>query len=499
MGHIDHGKSTLLDTIRHANIVAGEAGQITQHLGAYEITHKTKDGLEKKITFIDTPGHEAFKSVRSRGAEVADVAVLIVSAEDGVMPQTIEAYKIIKANKIPTVVAINKIDSDKADIQRTKNNLVENEIYIEGYGGDIPVAEISAKTGKNLDTLLDLILLSAELQEYKGDPTADAEGFVIESNKDKQVGVTTTIVIKNGTLRKGQFISSFDACTPVRSITNHLGETLDEATFSTPVRISGWNKSPKVGFEFSTFSCKKEAENYCNDFKNLETGDRLKKNAKCEIKNLSGKIKKAENFLVPIIIKADTDGSLEAILYELKKIETSNEENNAQTKIIAMGTGNITENDLKLASGDENAIIVGFGVGIDKQAGIMAERFAIKMKTFKVIYDLTDWLKNTIEENRPRMEIEERRGLVKILRIFNKVKNNQIIGARVTEGKIAIGNKFKLLRRSEEIGSGVVKGLQEQKNQVAEVAEGSEFGASVDIKTEIVTGDEIEIFEIVKK
>jgi len=257
--------------------------------------------------------------------------------------------------------------------------------------------------------------------------------------------------------------------------------------------------SRKLLFQLLLFANKKLAENYCVDFSNLETGDRLKVNAKNEFKNITGKIKKAENFLVPIIIKADTDGSLEAILYELKKIEASNEDNNAQTKIISISTGNISENDLKLASGDQNAIIVGFGVTIDKQAEIMAERFNIKMKTFKIIYELTEWLKNTIEENRPRMEIEERRGLVKVLKVFNKVKNNQIIGAKVTEGKIGVGNKFKLLRRSEEIGNGIVKGLQEQKNQVSEVTKGQEFGSSVDIKMDIVPGDEIEIFEIVKK
>ncbi len=488
MGHIDHGKSTLLDYIRKSDVVSGEAGRITQHLGAYEVL-KERNGEMKRITFIDTPGHEAFKSVRGRGVEVADVAILMVSADDGVMPQTLEALEVIRAKKIPMIVAINKIDSPNANIEQAKTSLIENEIYIEGYGGDIPYAEISALTGKNVEDLLDLVLLSAEIEEYKGDTKADAEGFVIESHKDKFTGITTTLVIKNGTLKTGDFVVSCDAFSPIRLMKDYKGQTLKEATFSTPVSVSGWNKIPKVGFGFKVVDCKKTAAESCANF--LSRANDCKKAKKVN--------KKQDEFLVPIIIKADTDGSLEAILYELKKVELANKENNARTKIVLTETGNVTENDVKVASVNKNTIIVGFGVQIDKQAETMAERLNIKTNTFDIIYELTDWLKNTIEENRPRIEVEERRGLAKVLKIFNKDKNRQILGCRVLDGLIALGNKFRILRRGEQIGFGVIKGLQQQKTTATEVSEGLEFGTSIDSKIELFPGDEIEIYDIIKK
>ena len=495
MGHIDHGKSTLLDHIRKSNIVGGEAGSITQHLGAYEVEHEFKEGI-KKITFIDTPGHEAFKSVRDRGANVADVAVLMISAEDGLMTQTLEAYEQIKNADIPFIIAINKIDSPKANIEATKNSLTEKEIYIEGYGGDIPVVEISAKTGQNIEDLLDLILLSAEMQEYKGNPETNAEGYVVEANKNKQTGVTATLVIKDGTLKKGQYVACCDAYSPIRLMCNHTGEQIHEATFSTPISVSGWSDIPKVGANFKTFENKKEAEKYCIEFESAEKAKKINNKEKAVF---GTNVKKAEDFLVPLIIKADTDGSLEAILHELNKVESANSETNARTKIILASTGNISENDIKLASGDSNTIIAGFGVEIDKQASMMADRLEIKNKSFEIIYELTDWLLKTIEENRPRMEIEERRGLVKIIRVFNKVKNAQVLGGKVEEGLIKKGNSFRILRREEEIGSGIIKGLQHQKNSVEEVSEGLEFGMSIESKIEIAPGDKIESFEIIKK
>ena len=489
MGHIDHGKSTLLDYIRNTDIVSKEAGSITQHLGAYEV-EKLNNGVNKKITFIDTPGHEAFKSVRGRGVEVADVAILIVSAVDGVMPQTLEALQVIREKKLPFVVAINKTDLPTANIDGTKNSLVENEIFIEGYGGDIPCVEISASTGKNVDELLDLVLLAAELEEYTGDTSVSAVGFVIESHKDKFSGITTTLVIKNGTLKVGDFVISCDAYSPVRAIKDHNGKNIKEASFSTPVSISGWNKIPKVGFVFKTVDCKKNAEKDCSNFS-------FENNKDCEKVNYLNK--KNEEFLVPLVIKADTDGSLEAILFEIQKIEKLTDENNARVKIVHTSTGNITENDMKIASSHENSIVVGFGVDIEKQAEIMAERLKIKAKTFKIIYELTDWLGDTIEENRPRIKVEEKRGMIKVLKTFNKVRNHQIIGGRVTEGVVKVNNKFKILRRGESVGFGIIKGLQQQKAISQEVSEGLEFGSSIDSRTEIFAGDEFEVFEVVEK
>ncbi len=489
MGHIDHGKSTLLDYIRKTDVVSTEAGKITQHLGAYEV-EKINNGVSKKITFIDTPGHEAFKSVRGRGVEVADIAILIVSAVDGVMPQTLEALKKKKKKNIPFLVAINKIDLPTADVAKTKNTLVENEIFIEGYGGNIPCVEISATSGQNIEELLDMVLLVSEIEEHKADRGAQAEGFVIESHKDKFSGITTTLVIKNGTLKVGDFVISCDAYSPVRAIKDHNGKNIKEATFSTPISISGWNKIPKVGFKFKTIDCKRNAEKECANF----VSQNLIKNQNSQVS-----FKKEEEFLVPLIIKADTDGSLEAILFEIQKIQKLTDENNAKVKVVHTSTGNITENDMKIASSHENSIVIGFGIDIEKQAEIMAERLKIKTETFKIIYELTDWLATTIEENRPRVKTEEKTGLVKILKTFNRVKNQQIIGGRVLEGKIGINNKFKILRRGEEIGFGAVKGLQQQKSTATEVSEGLEFGSSIDSRIELFPGDEIEIFEVVEK
>ena len=256
MGHIDHGKSTLLDYIRKTNVVAGESGGITQHISAYEVVHKTKDGKEMRITFLDTPGHAAFSAMRAHGATVADVAILVVSAEDGVKAQTLEAAKAIKAAGIPYVVAINKIDKPNADPEKIKRELSLHEVYLEGYGGDVPSAAISAKTGEGVSDLLDLILLVSELANLTGDQSLLAEGFVIESHRDPKRGVSASIVITNGTLAKGSFVCAGDAIAPVRAIQNSLGKTVDEATFSSPVLIIGFDALPPSGSLFKSFEKK---------------------------------------------------------------------------------------------------------------------------------------------------------------------------------------------------------------------------------------------------
>ncbi|MCK5591056.1 MAG: GTP-binding protein, partial [Candidatus Pacebacteria bacterium] len=270
MGHIDHGKSALLDYIRKSNVVEGEAGGITQHTSAYEVEHTTKEGDIKKITFLDTPGHEAFSDMRSRGAVVADIAILVVSAEDGVKTQTLEALRAIKDADIPYIIAINKIDKPGADIEKTKNSLSENEIYIEGYGGDIPVQPISAKTGEGIPEILDMMLLVAEMAELKGETGKRAEGIVIESKVDPQKGISATLVITNGKLERGMYVVAEDVVAPVRIFENFSGKTINEAQFSSPVTIIGWNKIPSVGSSFVSFSKKKDAELCATAFKPAE-------------------------------------------------------------------------------------------------------------------------------------------------------------------------------------------------------------------------------------
>lgn len=494
MGHIDHGKSTLLDYIRKTNIVAKEAGGITQHLGAYEVEHTNKENKIKKITFLDTPGHEAFCGVRERGTKVADIAILIVSAEDGVMPQTLEALRCIKKDKLPYIVAINKIDSPRANIQNTKNSLIENEIFIEGMGGDVPFVEISAKNGNGVDELLDLILIVSEVYELKADPNIYAEGFVIEAHKDKNKGISATLVIKNGTLKQGQFVACHNAYSPIRIFEDHNRKSIKSASFSKPVHVCGFNDFPVVGEIFKTFDSKKEAEKYCQENKIISD----------EIKMLDKKTCKNTNtdnctFEIPIIIKADTHGSIEAIEHELEKIKPKLAQKNANINIVYKSTGNISETDIKKASSNENTLVVGFGIDIDKQAIIMKDRLNVRVETFKIIYELTDWVDKITEDMRPRIETEETLGYAKILKIFNSTKSAQVVGGSVKEGKIKAGTMAKIIRRDEEIGMGKIKLLQQQKSPATEVGEGNEFGMSFESKIELAPGDFIKTFEIIRK
>ena len=297
MGHIDHGKSTLLDYIRKANIVDGEAGGITQHLGAYEVNHKTSEGKEGRITFLDTPGHEAFCSIRERGAQVADVAILVVSAEDGVKPQTLEALKCILLEKIPYVVAINKIDKAGADIEKTKQSLAENEVYVEGYGGDIPVCAISALNGEGIANLLDIVLLVTDMLDLKADTNAKAEGSIIEAKLDSKKGISATLLIKNGTLESGQFVVAGDSLSPVRIFEDYQGKAIKKASFSSPVKVIGFNKIPIVGSRFVTCLNKKEAE---------ETAKNFTETHKAKASVNSSYTRRDENdttVIIPIIIK----------------------------------------------------------------------------------------------------------------------------------------------------------------------------------------------------
>ena len=345
MGHIDHGKSTLLDTIRKSNIVDAETGGITQHLSAYVVPHTTKDKAQETITFLDTPGHAAFQKMRLRGADVADVAILMVSAEDGVKPQTLEALESIKAANIPYVVAINKIDKPGADIQRTKNTLVENEIYIEGMGGDIPFTGISAKEGTGIDELLDLVILTADLADLKGDTNAPAVGKIIEGKMDTKRGNTATLLVTNGTLKSGDFVVSGTSYSPVRIMEDFKGESVKEASLSTPVRIVGFTSIPEVGAEFTTVSSKKEAEVLVTEVENAKPID--------QSMNTRSRLP-----LVPILIKADVLGTIDAIEHELEKFESDR----ITVKVIDTGVGDITASDVQNVAATPDAIIVGFNV-----------------------------------------------------------------------------------------------------------------------------------------
>ncbi len=478
MGHIDHGKSTLLDYIRKTNVVAGEAGGITQHIAAYEVPHKDEHGELRKITFLDTPGHEAFSKMRARGANAGDIAILVVSAEDSVKAQTIEAWETIQKAKLPVVVAINKIDKPNANVEKTKIDLAEKGIYLEGYGGDIPFAPISAKAGTGVDELLSLILLVAELNEFTGDPTMAAEGFVIESKLDPKRGISATLIIKNGTLSKGDYIVAENAMVGTRILENFLGKAIESATFSSPIQVVGFDKEPTVGSIFVSCGTKKEAEASCRA--NL---------AESRQKEMSEESIDASAAVVPLVIKTDVAGSGEAIVSEIKKLELPT----LKWKVISTGVGAISEADMKLAQADPNTIIIAFNVGQDARARDIAEKSAIPINTFNIIYKLSDFLKEEAEKRRPRVTTLETTGIAKVLKIFAVTRDRQVAGGKVTTGSMTQGAIVHIKRGETEMGKGKLIEVQQNKEKVKSVESGKEFGFALESSIEITPGDTLEI------
>lgn len=484
MGHVDHGKSTLLDYIRKTNVVEGEVGGITQCISAYEVNHKDEEGADRKITFLDTPGHEAFTKMRERGAEIADIAILVVSAEDGVKPQTKEAWETISASGIPCIVAINKIDKGGANIEKTKQELAENEIYLENYGGKIPCAEISAKVGTGVDNLLSLILILADMEDLTGNPDENASGFVIEVNLDSRRGILATLIIKNGSIKKGMTVVVEDSMCSTRIIENFKGKMIDDASFSSPVRIVGFDKMPRVGAQFTSFQKKGEAEKYIENWKEGKN----QTNKKEDNKETNKKI-------IPIILKADVSGSIEAIEKEIGKIK----HDNAEFRIVSKGIGPITESDIKGVSSGADIIVIGFNVKADKSAIEIAETRGITISFFEIIYKMTEWLEIQMEEKRPKIETLETTGRAKIVRAFSRTKERQIVGGRVTEGQINISSTLRIMRRDFEIGRAKIVNLEKSKVKTSTALEGEEFGMMVESKIEIVAGDILESFSIIQK
>lgn len=485
MGHIDHGKSTLLDYIRKTQVVAGEAGGITQHLSAYEIAvpYQGSNGIQqRKITFLDTPGHAAFTGMRERGAVAADIAVLVVSAEDGVKAQTLEALGTIRSANIPFVVAINKIDRPGANVEKTKLALAEHEVLVEGFGGDIPWTAISALQGTGVSDLLETILLVADLEDLKADPRKIAEGLVIESHLDQKRGIAATIIIKDGTLKKGQFIVAGTALTTTRIMENFLGKSVDEVVPGMPVQLVGFDALPGVGSLIKVFDKKRDAEDYICDYK-LECA-RTKDNA----------VIAADAKVVPIIIKTDVFGTAEAIEKELAKIQIEG----LHVKVIGKGIGAIGENDIRLAQSDKETIVIGFNVGLDARARDVNETVGATVQTFDIIYRLIEWLSEELERRRPRKEVREVIGTAKVLKTFSKTKEKQVIGCRMESGRLVEGAKLSILRRDFALATGTLLEIQQAKQRAKEITDG-ECGALVECKTDIAPGDVLEAYILVTK
>lgn len=476
MGHVDHGKSTLLDYIRHTNIVAKEAGGITQHVAAYEVEHTGANG-KHRITFIDTPGHAAFKAIRARGANVADIAILVVAADDGVKAQTLEALESIKESGIPFVVAINKIDKPNANIERTQASLMEHGIYLEKMGGDISWVAISAKNGTGVDDLLDLVLLTAEVQAYKANPDMPAEGYVVEAHRDQKRGIAATLIISNGTVRSGMAIVAGGAIAPVRIMEDHAGKAIKEATFSTPISIVGFDKLPTVGETFITYKNKKDAEAAVEAYE-------TKKHTQARDASNDG-----NRFMLPVIVRADTTGSLEAIVHELSKLG----DERMGVGIVQSGIGNIGENDIKAAMSSSIPLtLIGFNVGTDSIADNMSRQHGITIEHFNIIYKLTEHLEELMKTRAPKQKIEETLGKARIMKHFSSHHDEHVVGGAVTEGYLQRSGEVRVIRRTSMIGTGKIRNIQVNRQNADRVEAPREFGMQIEAVFEITSDDILE-------
>ncbi|PJE50417.1 MAG: translation initiation factor IF-2 [Candidatus Yanofskybacteria bacterium CG10_big_fil_rev_8_21_14_0_10_36_16] len=467
LGHVDHGKTSILDKIRKAKVAEGEAGGITQHVGAYQIEHPSdSSGQAKKITFLDTPGHEAFSAIRSRGAKVADVAVLVVAADEGVKPQTKESINILKESEVPFVVAINKIDSQGANIQAVKQGLAENEVLVEGYGGQVPVVEMSAKTGEGIDELIEMILLLAELEDLEAPMEGQASGFVIETHLESRRGIVATLLVQEGELQVGDWVSAGSATGKVRFMEDFKGESVKIAVSSQPVVVLGWNEAPRVGEMFKSFNNVKEAEKN-SLIKQFLSGQLFEQESGPETTN-----KKISN----LIIKADTQGSLEAIDQVMKAIISDE----VDYRVVNYGVGGINDNDVNNAIAI-SAAVIGFNVSVDGSAANLAERNDITIKTFRIIYELIEEVRNIMSE---LLDPEIKRtvlGKIKILALFKKDARSQVVGGKVTKGKAVRGSMVDVLRGGSPVLTAKLGQLQHNKADVTEVTEGLECGLRLDL------------------
>ncbi len=486
MGHVDHGKTTLLDAIRKSNVAVGEAGGITQAIGAYSVSCNGK-----KITFIDTPGHAAFTEMRARGASITDIVIIIVAADDGVMPQTKEAIDHAKAAGVPIIVAINKIDKPEANVERVMTGLVENGLTPEEWGGDIIVNKISAATGEGINELLENILLVAEMQEYKANPSRYASGVVIESKKNSKVGSVATLLIQNGTLRLGDPIVVGTIYGKVRTLKNDLGQNIVEATPSTPVEVTGLSDVPNAGDKFMAFESEKQAKHIADE-RSLRARDADTNFSGMSLDDLFGRIQEGVKE-INIVLKADVNGSLEAVRGALEKIDVEG----VKINIIRGAVGGITESDIVLARAS-SAIIIGFNVRANSQAMDDAKQYGVEIRTYDIIYkvveDMEDAMKGMLD---PEYE-EQVTGKLEIRQIFKFSKVGLIAGCHVITGVVRNNEKARIIRDDVVVYNGAVNTLQHEKDQVKEVTKGMDCGITLENCQDYKEGDIIEIYDLVE-
>jgi translation initiation factor IF-2 len=488
MGHVDHGKTSLLDAIRKANVVSGEAGGITQHIGAYQVE---QDG--QTITFIDTPGHAAFTAMRARGAQATDIAILVVAADDSVMPQTIESINHAKAAGVPIIVAINKVDKPDADAQKVRTQLLQHEVFVESMGGEVLDVEVSAKNGTNLDKLLEAILLQAEILDLKANPDRTAEGVVIEAKLDKGRGSVATVLVQAGTLKIGEILVAGNEWGRVRAIVDDKGGQLKEAGPAMPVEVLGLQGTPQAGDRFAVVENEAKAREIADYRQRLAREKAVARQAgqRGSLEQMMSQLQTSGLKEFPLVIKGDVQGSIEAIIAALDKLGTDE----VRARIVHSGAGAITESDVSLAE-TSGAAIIGFNVRANKQAREASEQAGIEIRYYNIIYDLVDDIKAAMSGLLSPERRETFLGNAEILEVFNITKVGKVAGCRVTEGKMERGAGVRLIRDNVVIHEGKLKTLKRFKDEVSEVPVGQECGMAFENYEDIRAGDTIEAYRV---
>ncbi|MFY0665779.1 MAG: translation initiation factor IF-2 [Natronospirillum sp.] len=486
MGHVDHGKTSLLDYIRRTKVASGESGGITQHIGAYHVD--TEKGM---VSFLDTPGHEAFTSMRARGAQCTDVVILVVAADDGVMPQTAEAIQHAKAGNVPIVVAINKIDKEGADIDRVISELAAKEVVPEEWGGDTQFVRVSAHTGEGIDALLDAVLLQAELMELKAYDNGPAKGVVIESKLDKGRGAVTTLLVQSGRLKQGDIVLAGDASGRVRALLDEAGKQIESAGPSIPVEILGLDGTPDAGEEFIVVESDKRAREVAEHRRERLRESELAKQQAAKLDNLFANMGKGEVSTLNVVLKTDVRGSLEALQNSLLKL--GNDE--VRVNIISGGVGGITESDANLAA-TSGAVVFGFNVRATGQAREIIEKYNLDLRYYNVIYDLIDDVRAALNGMLSPELREDIVGLAEVRDVFNSPKFGQIAGCMVVEGTVYRNKKIRVLRDEVVIYEGELESLRRFKDDVQEVRQGTECGIGVRNYRDVKAGDKIEVFDV---
>jgi translation initiation factor IF-2 len=487
MGHVDHGKTSLLDAIRKARVAVGEAGGITQHIGAYHV--ETSRGV---ITFLDTPGHEAFTAMRARGSQVTDIVVLVVAADDSVMPQTIEAINHAKAAKVPMVVAVNKIDKPEANPTKVKQELLSQEVVAEEFGGETPFIEVSAKTGQGLDKLLEMIQLQAEVLELKAPVHAPAKGMVIEARLDKGRGPVATVLVKSGTLKKGDIVLAGAVFGRVRAMTDENGKSVGEAGPSIPVEIQGLQDVPRAGDDLLVLNDERKAREIALFRQGKFRDVKLAKQQAAKLENVFDQLSEGAKNLA-LIIKADVQGSYEGLAHALGKLSTPE----VKVQIIHTGVGGITESDINLALASK-AVVIGFNSRADAAARKLAENSGVDIRYYSIIYEAVDDVKAALNGMLAPERKESVIGTVEVRNVFRISKVGTVAGCMVTDGVVKRGASVRLLRGGVVVHTGELDSLKRFKDDVKEVKSGFECGLSLKGYNEIQVGDQLEVFEVVE-